>query len=129
MGQRGPAPQPARLHVLKGETRPSRLKGTPQPQEPPAKPDDLSVAASRVWDRVLAATAFTAHIGPAHAETFRDYCEVTAAANAMRPKGSREWQALVKLHTHLARELCLTPATGGSLASKPVQRDIDEFLA
>lgn len=130
MGQRGPAPQPAVLRVLKGETRPSQVGRAPKPQEPPDKPDDLSPAAAKVWDRIVEATAHTRHIGQSHADTFRAYCEVTAAANAMQPKGSKEWRELVNTHRQLARELCLTPATGGHLAGKvSTERKLDRFSA
>ena len=130
MGQRGPAPHPMALRILKGETRPSQLKDAPKPQDPPPKPDDLDPAVEKVWDRVLAATAFTAHIGPSHAETFRHYCEVTAAANAMKPKGTKEWRELVNTHRQIARELCLTPSTGAHLAGKvTTERKLDRYTA
>lgn len=128
MGQRGKLPEPAVLRVLKGETRPSRLGASPKPQEPPIKPDDLDPSAAAVWDRILEATAHTQHIGQPHADTFRAYCEVTAAVNAMQPKGSKEWRELVNVHRQLARELCLTPATGGHLAGKvSTERKLDRF--
>jgi phage terminase small subunit len=81
-------------------------------------PDDLAADAVKVWNRVMAATAHTAHIGPGHAETFRQYCEATAALNAWKPKGTKEWRELANLHRQLARELCLTPATGANLTSR-----------
>lgn len=95
--------------------------------DPPAKPDDLAVDASKVWDRVLSVTD---HIGERYAETFRQFCETTAAINAMKPKGSKEWRELVNVHRQLARELCLTPATGAALTKpQPVQRKLDKYLA
>lgn len=129
MGQRGKAPTPVALQLLKGETRPSRLNAiAPKPHDPPTKPDDLTDAAAAVWDRILEATAHTQHIGKPHADTFRAYCEVTAAVNAMQPKGSKEWRELVNVHRQLARELCLTPATGGHLAGKvTTERKLDRF--
>ncbi len=130
MGQRGKAPAPVALKVLKGETRPSRLNIAPKPVDPPTRPDDLDPAVAAVWDRVLEATAHTAHIGQSHAETFRHYCEVTVTVNAMQPKGSKEWRELVNVHRQLARELCLTPATGGHLAGKVTSdRKLDRFTA
>lgn len=117
MGQRGPAPEPAALRILKGETRPSQLKGAPQPTDPPVKPR-LSAEASKVWDRILAATADTSHIGEAHADTFRAYCEVTARLFAHVDPMSKEWRELADKHRQLARELCLTPATSTNLVRK-----------
>ena len=130
MGQRGPAPEPRALRVLKGETRPSQLKDAPGPQDPPVQPDDLSPEAARLWVGVLASTADTAHIGASHAQTLRAFCETAAAANAMKPKGSKEWRELVNANRQLARELCLTPATSGGLVRKnrPASK-LDKYLA
>ncbi len=130
MGQRGPAPQPTALRVLKGETRPSQLRTAPQPQDPPEKPDDLEPAVAKVWDRILQATALTSHIGQGHADTFRHYCEVTVAVHAIQPKGTKEWRELVNTHRQLARELCLTPATGAGLIAKaPAVNKLERFTA
>jgi hypothetical protein len=121
-------PQPAVLRVLKGETRPSQVGRNPKPQEPPVRPDDLAPAEVAVWDRIMAATAHTRHIGQLHADAFRHYCEVTVAAQEMQPKGSKEWRELVNTHRQLARELCLTPATSGHLAGKIAsERKLDRF--
>ena len=129
MGQRGPAPQPAKLRMLKGETRPSQLKDAPQPQDPPAKPADLTPEASAVWDRILEATSFTRHIGQAHADSFRAYCEVTARLFAHVDPMSREWRDLAASHLRLARELCLTPATSTNLrATAAPERKLDRFI-
>ena len=126
MGQRGPSPAPIALKVLKGETRPSRLVVSPGAVEPPTKPDDLDPAASRVWDRVLSVTD---HIGERYVDVFRLYCETTATMNAMRPKGSKEWRELANVHRQLARELCLTPATGAHLTKpKPAANPLDKYL-
>jgi hypothetical protein len=125
MGQRGPAPLPAKLRILKGETRPSQLKRAPESEGPPDLPDDLAPDAKKVWDRLL---LHSDHIGPRHAETFRQYCETTAAANAMKPKGTKEWRELVNIHRQLARELCLTPATGAHLTrAKAPERKLDRY--
>lgn len=125
MGQRGPAPEPRALKLIKGETRPSQLGKAPDPQDPPRKPD-LSTEAGEVWDRLLAVTD---HIGERYAETFRQFCETTAAINGMKPKGTKEWRELVNIHRQLARELCLTPATGASLTKpKPAETKLGKYL-
>jgi hypothetical protein len=127
VGQRGFAPAPVALKVLKGETRPSRLGNSPGPVDPPAKPAALSAEATEVWDRILSVTD---HIGERYVETFRQFCETTATMNAMQPKGSKEWRELANLHRQLARELCLTPATGAALAKpKAPERKLDKYLA
>lgn len=127
MGQRGPAPEPVALKLLKGETRPSQHATAPGPVDPPAKPDDLKPDAAKVWDRILGCTD---HIGERYADVFRQYCETTAAVNAMQPKGSKEWRELVNVHRQLARELCLTPATGAALTKpKAPERKLDKYLA
>jgi phage terminase small subunit len=114
--------------LLRGESRPSRTATSPKDQEPPSKPADLDAGAAAEWDRILGVTT---HIGAAHASIFRAYCEATAAANAMKPKGSREWSNLVNLHRQLARELCLTPATGAHLVGTVKQKEdkLAKFLA
>jgi hypothetical protein len=76
----------------------------------------MTPEAVEVWDRILAATAHTSHIGEPHSEALRQYAELTATINAMQPKGSKEWRDLVLVHLRLARELCLTSATGANLA-------------
>lgn len=130
MGQRGRAPEPARLRILKGETRPSQLNGAPKPQDPPRKPEGMTPEASAVWDRVMAAIAPTAHIGEAHVDTLRAYCEVTARLFAYVDPSSREWRDLATSHRQLARELCLTPATGANLAVRGTAEDkLARFLA
>jgi len=129
MGQRGPAPAPAALKVLRGETHKPRILSAPQPQDPPAKPIGMSREAAAVWDRILAATTTTAHIGQAHAEALRQYAELTVTINAMQPKGSKEWRELVLVHLRLARELCLTPATSTTLRSAPAASKLDKYLA
>jgi phage terminase small subunit len=96
----------------------------------PAKPKDLSPGASAVWDRILAATASTMHIGEPHADAFRAYCEVTARLFAHVDPMSREWQNLADKHLRLARELCLTPATSTNLirTARP-ERKLAKYLA
>jgi hypothetical protein len=89
----------------------------------------MSEAASAVWDRTLAATSATAHIGQGHVEVFRQFCETAATLNAMQPKGSKEWRELVLVNLRLARELCLTPATGTNLKhTKTPERKLDRYL-
>lgn len=126
MGQRGPAPAPVALKVLRGTTRKDRDVVSPGPMAPPKKPTDLDAAAGHVWDRILAVTD---HIGERYVETFRQFCETTATMNAMRPKGSKEWRELANVHRQLARELCLTPATGAALTKpKAPERKLDRYL-
>ena len=125
MGQRGRPPEPVALKLLKGETRPSQLAKAPDPLDPPTRPD-LSPAATEVWDQVLAVTD---HIGQRHVEVFRQFCETAATLNAMQPKGSKEWRELVLVNLRLARELCLTPATGAHLTKPKPERKLDKYVA
>jgi len=130
MGQRGPAPTPAALKLLKGDHHRSRIVASPQPTAPPAKPQ-LTAEASKVWDRILAATADTEHIGEAHADTLRTYCEVTARLFAHVDPMSKEWRELANSHRQLARELCLTPATSTSLTTrtKAPERKLTKYVS
>ena len=129
MGQRGRAPAPVKLQVLRGETRPSRLAAAPKPQDPPECPADLAPEAALIWRATLHAVASSRHIGVAHAQTFRAFCETAAAANAMNPKGTKEWRELVNTNRQLARELCLTPATGAHLQTAEPADPLAEFVA
>ena len=48
----------------------------------------------------------------------------------MKPKGSKEWRELVNVNRQLARELCLTPATGAHLGKVATpERKLDKYLA
>jgi hypothetical protein len=113
---------------LKGETRPSQLAGAPKSQIPPVQPVDLTEEAAKVWIRILGATE---HIGEHHADTLRHYCETTAAMAAMKPKGTKEWRELANVHRQLARELCLTPATGANLGQsrKEPERKLAKYVS
>ena len=112
---------------MRGTARKDRDAVSPGAVDPPAKPDDLDSGASKVWDRILGVTD---HIGERYVETFRQFCETTATMNAMRPKGSKEWRELANVHRQLARELCLTPATGAALTKpKAPERKLDKYLA
>lgn len=129
MGQRGPAPAPAALKVLRGEDHKDRIAKAPASQDPPDRPSGMTPGAVKVWDAILAATAATAHIGQSHAQALRQYAELTVTINEMQPKGSKQWCDLVLVHLRLARELCLTPATSSSLYVKPVnERKLDRYV-
>jgi P27 family predicted phage terminase small subunit len=55
MGRRGPAPQPRKLKILKGQTAPSQI-GPPDPQPPevtPEPPEWLGAEARTVWRRTV----------------------------------------------------------------------------
>jgi P27 family predicted phage terminase small subunit len=55
MGRRGPVPQPTKLKLLHGESRPSRVgKPEPQPRETlPTAPNWFTDEAREVWDRTV----------------------------------------------------------------------------
>ena len=130
MGQRGPAPAPAALKILRGDPNKARIERAPQPMPPPTRPEGMTAEAVIVWDRILEAISLTSHIGQPHAEALRQYAELTVTINAMHPKGSKEWRELVLVHLRLARELCLTQATSTNLIRRqPTQRKLDRFLA
>lgn len=139
MGQRGPAPQPTRLKVLRGETRPSRVNyNEPLParaaMEPPA---DLTEEARQVWVAVVDAVGHTGVLTAADHDTLRLYAEATAryrASETMLAKTGPLIKGrngeLVKNPLHqivrdnatlmrtLARELGLTPAARTGLRSE-----------
>jgi P27 family predicted phage terminase small subunit len=86
MGRRGPAPEPTRLKLARGETRPSRLNTRePRPRNgPPVAPSDLDPAARTVWRRVVRDMP-KGVITRVDADTLRCFCEaVTRYAEASR---------------------------------------------
>ena len=153
MGRRGPAPTPTPLRVLRGETRPSRLK--PEAPAPvtglPEAPDDLSPAARTVWQRVMRAYGATGVITEADADGLRAYCEAVVryvhAQKALEASGPLVRDAhrsgLVKNPLHQivrdnaemmrawARELGLTPAARVGLRGESMApaSPMTEYLA
>lgn len=138
MGQRGPAPQPTKLKIIRGETRPSRVNYS----EPiPARlglsaPEDLPEEARKIWDAVIEAVGHTGVLTAADADTLRLYAEAVAryrTAETMLTKTGPLIKGrngeLVKNPLHqivrdnatlmrtLARELGLTPAARTGLRS------------
>lgn len=136
MGARGPRPQPTKLKLLRGETRPSRLnRHEPQPRgDRPRMPRDLSPAPRAVWRRVVREMGATGVITAADGDVLRVYCEsmaryshaaglLEASGPLIRASGTGARRGeLVKNPLHqivrdnallvraLARELGLTPA-------------------
>lgn len=143
MGRRGPAPEPTRLKLLKGERRPSRVNNdAPRPRDLlPSCPRDVTLAARKVWRRVMREFGATGVITHADRDAFRIYCEAVAryeesarllASSGPLVRGARRGE-LVKNPLHqvvrdnadlvrlFARELGLTPAARTAL----VVRDDD----
>ena len=136
MGQRGPAPLPTRLKLLRGESRPSRVNyDEPIPTAMYLNvPEDLSSEARQVWSAVVQAIHHTGVLTAADADTLRMYCEAVVryrAAESMLTKTGplikgRDGE-FVKNPLHqivrdnallmrsLARELGLTPAARSGL--------------
>ena len=77
MGQRGPAPTPSRLKLLKGETRPSRVNyEEPLPRRADfSPPQDLSPQARAIWEEAIEAVAHTGMLTAADLPMLRLYCE------------------------------------------------------
>ena len=150
MGSRGPAPTPTALRLLRGETRPSRLnRAEPTPRSRrPTMPPDLSVAATRVWRRVLREYGASGVITAADADVLRAYCEAVAryvdAARTLEASGplirGARGGELVKNPLHqivrdnalllraFARELGLTPSARTGLSGRAAEPD-DPFEA
>lgn len=156
MGQRGPQPEPTRLKLIKGETRPSRVNYA----EPiPARanidaPDDLDDESRAAWEQVMGAIGHTGIITAADTEMLRLYVEAVTryrmAERALRKSGpllpGRNGD-LVKNPLHqvvrdnavlmqkLARELGLTPSARTGMrgndddANRSAQDKLDSLLA
>ncbi len=153
MGKRGPAPQPVKLKLLKGERRPSRVnRSAPEPRpNGPTLPADMDASAQAVWQRVMREFGATGIITAADADALRCYCEAVAryeqSARLLMDSGPLVRGArggeLVKNPLHqivrdnadlvrvYARELGLTPSARGSLQARTEEADdaLDAFAA
>lgn len=77
MGSRGPAKTPTAIRLLKGESRPSQInRDAPEPAAIlPSKPEGMSAAAAKVWDRIMRDYAETGVLTAVDTDIFRAYCE------------------------------------------------------
>lgn len=84
MGERGPAPSPTALKLLKGERNQDRLnRNAPKPRGTgPLKPADMDVRAKRVWDRQVKAMRLTGVLTVVDTDNLRAYCEAVARYEA-----------------------------------------------
>ncbi len=143
VGRRGPAPEPVRLRMLKGETRPSQVnRRAPEPRpDRPVMPADMDDAAQVVWQRVEREVGATGIITAGDTDTLRCYCEAVAqyvaALALLRTSGLliRRRDDLVKNPLHqvvrdhrdairlFARELGLTPSARSSLVAPEKVKD------
>lgn len=148
MGERGPAPTPTKLKLLRGERHEDRLnRNPPKPRSGfPTMPAELTPAAARVWRHVRRELAAAGVITGADRDIVRAYCETVArynhAASMLEQtgpmvRGARRGE-LVKNPLHqivrdnavlmraLARELGLTPSSreglrGGEEEADPLE--------
>jgi P27 family predicted phage terminase small subunit len=77
MGERGPAAQPTRLKVLKGERKDRINASEPEPphtQKPPTCPSALSPTARRIWRRLAPQLHRERLLTDWDRETFAAYC-------------------------------------------------------
>ncbi len=137
MGRRGPAPTPAAVKILHGETRPSRVNfEEPLPRQvEPVRPREMDDRAQRIWHHVLREMASAGVILAADRDVLRTYCEAVSSyernvamliqagsvIRASRDRGLvvnpfhrvvREEREAIRL---LARELGLSPAARAGL--------------
>lgn len=153
MGERGPVSRPTRLKLMRGETHRDRLNlHPPRPRaRRPAMPADMSVAAKRVWRRVMIELGPTGVITAADRDVLRAYCEAVAryelAAVRLEETGPLIRGAhrgeLVKNPLHqivrdnavllraMGRELGLTPSAREGLRSGSSERadPLDAWMA
>ncbi len=152
MGRRGPAPEPTRLKLLKGETRPSRVRSAPAPRDvKPTMPTDMDTAAQMVWKRVMREFGPANVITAADTDVLRCYCEAvsryTDAARMLAQSSplvrgaERRGGELVRNPLHqvvrdnadlvklFARELGLSPAARSSLTMPERSRTDDPLSA
>lgn len=133
MGRRGPSPEPTRLRVLKGETRPSQLnlqEPEPLPGDPIA-PDDLSESAKVIWQRVMREFGHTGVIRAVDGDALRLYCEAMARylrtsqlldASGPIVKGHRGEMVKNPLHQLVRDNAQMVRAMAGELGLTPAAR-------
>jgi P27 family predicted phage terminase small subunit len=150
MGQRGPAPTPTNLKLLRGETRPSRIgSGEPMPREAlPEAPDWLADDARAVWDATvpelgamgLAYAADTAALVvycnavAVHARAQRELDEHGVLVDGAHDVRVRNPAATVVSHSaaiisRYGREFGLTPAARVGLTASPPEPEDARALA
>lgn len=87
VGQRGRAPEPTRLKLLKGAQSKRINRNEPQPLDlPVTRPDHLSQHAAEEWDRVLPHLQAMGTVTDADVPCLAVYCEAVA-----------RWRRLAKL--------------------------------
>src|ERR1035437_6740685 len=87
LGRRDPAPAPAKVKILRGETRPSRVNyREPLPSSnSPKMPPDMDAEAKVVWRRVISSMGHPGVIRVPDSDILRCYCEaVSRYAGASR---------------------------------------------
>ena len=146
MGRRGPQKLPTALHLLKGETRPSRIGRNPvapRRTDAPTMPSDMTDAAKVVWRRVLREQA-PGVITALDRDALRCYAEAVARYEESALLLSRSSLLVKGIHGNLvrnplvqivrdnqsvvqswARELGLTPASRAGLTA-PERDEADD---
>jgi P27 family predicted phage terminase small subunit len=81
MGRRGRPPEPTKLRLLKGETRPCRINDKePIPRDaPPEPPKGMDPAVREIWDYTLRELQAMGVACAADRDTLRCYCEAVVA--------------------------------------------------
>lgn len=151
MGERGPAPTPTKLKLLRGETRPSRInRAEPEPGGAPRMPEGMSAPSKRVWRRIIRDYGRTGVITTADSDVFRAYCDsvvryvqADTVLQASGPLVRGHDRELVKNPLHqivrdnaallrgFARELGLTPSARSGVSGLAQGEDdpFEQFLA
>lgn len=146
MGQRGPAPTPVGLQLLRGNPGKRRLNlDTPKPKSRPTPPVGMSDASRAIWARIIRSYGRTGILTAVDADALRIYCEAvvryTQAAELLEEDGplvpgSHRGQ-LVKNPLHqvmrdnadlvrvLAREFGFTPSARNGLTNAEAEPDAD----
>jgi P27 family predicted phage terminase small subunit len=157
MGQRGPAPRPTSLKILRGQ-RPDQINfSEPQPLDVPVdKPDHLSDVAAAEWDRIAphlvsmgTVKATDLAIVIAYCESYARYLVVKRLAQKTPPSFARKFRnretgeietTFVKNPIHgqvrdaeaglvrLCRELGFTPSARSAIRVELLARDFGERL-
>jgi P27 family predicted phage terminase small subunit len=136
MGRRGPAPTPAKVKLLQGETRPSRVNfAEPVPSaEAPRMPSDMDPDAKVVWRRVVRNSpegvirSIDCEAVSRYAQASRLYAQSGPLLNTRAGVVKNPLHQIVREQAEairmFARELGLTPSARAGLHVEP-ERSFD----
>lgn len=140
MGERGPAPRPTNLKVVRGEREDRINRDEPQPSVPVEPPFALTKQAREVWDRLAPDLERKGVLTGWDVDLFAELCEAVVrlrakrrAANRKAERGGaspmREYQAALDMVVKLASRFGMTPSDRSKLEVDRGEEGGDDLLS